>query len=80
MFLNEVQEGYMQYLGNVLIHIAYYGRKIKKNDWKLIEGGVVSDSLNQMGTLKNYGTHVCVWRLELKFKSELTWDQTFLAL
>lgn len=30
MFLNEVQEGYMQYLGNVLIHIAYYGRKIKK--------------------------------------------------
>lgn len=46
MFLNEVQEGYMQYLGNVLIHIAYYGRKIKKNEWKLIEGGVVSDSLN----------------------------------
>lgn len=30
MFLNEVQECYMQYLGNVLIHIAYYGRKIKK--------------------------------------------------
>lgn len=30
MFLNEVQEGYMQYLGNVLIHIAYYGRKMKK--------------------------------------------------
>lgn len=44
MFLNEVQEGYMQYLGNVLIHIAYYGRKIKKNEWKLIEGLWFSES------------------------------------
>lgn len=29
MFLNEVQERYMQYM-HVLIYIAYYGRKIKK--------------------------------------------------
>lgn len=35
-----------------VIYIAYYGRKIKKNEWKLMEGGVVSDSLDQICSSK----------------------------